>query len=197
MRVWVALAVTLASAGIAAILVVLALGIAEGDEPASAGPPATTNAEGSASTSRETCETRSSGRFGERPFRNPNTLVVGPLALVGGAKFTPPSVVRGVKGQKFPLLVRAGHEVRLEVPPAARRFAGLGYGRLPQGEITLAEAHQVVTFTACSAKATGPTFWSGSVVAQEPHCVPLDVYVDGGPDPLRIVLELGVRPCAA
>lgn len=193
MRRSVVLVITLVCAGLAAGFVVLALQITRPDEPAAAAPPRARSA-GETSTSRETCKTRSEADFG-RPFTDPGNLVVGPLVLVGGAEFTPPSVVRGVKGQKYPLLVRAGHQVRLAVARGARAFAGLGYGRLPQGEITLAEAHKVVTFTACPARFGRYTFWSGAVVAHEPHCVPLDVYVDDNSEPQRVVLELGVRPC--
>jgi hypothetical protein len=174
-------------------------------------PPATqTTASGPAAGapggSTENCRTRSEATFG-KPFGDPRNLVVGPLVLVGGSEFTPASVVRSVNGQKYPVLVRAGHRVTLAVPDEARASAGLGYGRLPQGEITLDEAHKVVTFTACPAnepaysgvtKTVGATtFWSGAVVVDEPRCVPLDVYVDDEPTPRRVVLELGVRPCLA
>jgi hypothetical protein len=37
------------------------------------------------------------------------------------------------------------------------------------------------------------TFWSGGLVADEPHCVPLDVYVDDNPTPQRVSVELGAR----
>jgi hypothetical protein len=153
---------------------------------------------------KETCATRSEADFG-RAFQARRNIVVGPLVLVGGADFTPPSVVRSVMGQKYPVLVRAEHRATLVIPEEARAFAGLGYGPLPQGEITLKEAHKQVTFVACPADEPSyslpgttvgaTTFWSGFVVAHEPHCVPLDVWVDDKPTPQRIVLELGVRPC--
>ena len=152
----------------------------------------------------ENCRSRSEADFG-KPFEDPRNLVVGPLVLVGGAEFTPPSVVRSVNGQKYPVLVRADRRARIVVPLEARRFAGLGYGPLPQGQITLDEAHEAVAFIACPADEPSfsgvrptvgaVTFWSGFVVVREPHCVPLDVYVDDDPAPRRIVLELGVRPC--
>jgi hypothetical protein len=150
----------------------------------------------------EDCRSRSEASFG-RPFEDPRNVVVGPLVLVGGAEFTSPSVVRSVKGQKYPVLVRAGHRVQIVVPLEARRFARLGYGPLPQGEITMEEAHEAVTFVACPASEPSysqplqtvgeTTFWSGFVVADEPHCLPLDVYVDRTPVPRRVLLELGVR----
>jgi hypothetical protein len=149
----------------------------------------------------EDCSTRSEADFGAA-FRDSGNLVVGPLALIGGAEYTPPGVVRRFRGQKFPLLVKAGHTVRIRIAQGARTVAGLGYGPLPQGEITLERAHPEVTFIACrrgeqsGSSADGPvTFWSGALVANEPHCVPLDIFVDGDPTPRRVAVELGVRGC--
>jgi hypothetical protein len=147
----------------------------------------------------EDCGTRSEADFGPA-FGDPANLVVGPLAMIGAAEFTPSSVVRRFRGQKYPLLVKARHSVTIEVPAAARTFAGLGYGPLPQGEITLERAHPRVTFIACGegsgSSAEGPvTFWSGALVADEPLCVPLDVFVDGEVVPRRVFIALGVR-CA-
>jgi hypothetical protein len=208
-----ALLLALAAAAVAAAVVVIATRRGETDPAAT--PP--TTASESAPTVDEpvekpgpgvkaTCATRSEATFG-KPFRDSRNLVVGPFVLIGGAEFTPPSVVRSVKGQKYPVLVRAGHAVTLVVAEEARALAGLGYGPLPQGEITLGEAHKQVTFVSCPADepsysmpgdTVGPTtFWSGFVVAHTPHCVPLDVWIDDEPAPRRIVVELGVRPCPA
>jgi hypothetical protein len=139
---------------------------------------------------------------------------VGPLALIGGA-YTPASVVREFGGNKFPLLVEAGHTVTLRVSRRARGSAGLAYGGLgrrplPQGRRTrLRDAARTMTFRACRPgsppkdyRPEGPsgshadgesvTFWSGFVVARAPACVPLEVYVDDEP-PRRIGLALGRR----
>jgi hypothetical protein len=200
---------TLASGALVAAAVLIAIELRGSDSEATprAATPAAPAADGSAPPPKgavENCRSRSEADFG-RPFEDPRNLIVGPLVLVGGAEFTPPSVVRSVNGQKYPVLVRADHRVQIVVPQEARSFAGLGYGALPQGEITLKAAHKAVTFIACPAdepsfsgvRATvgATTFWSGFVVAHEPHCVPLDVYVDDDPAAHRIVLELGVRPC--
>jgi hypothetical protein len=151
----------------------------------------------------EDCSSRSEGAFG-RPFRDLHNLVVGPIAFVGGADFASPSLVRSVGGQKYPVLVRSGHTVTVRVPKQARRFARLGYGSLPQGKVRVEDGHAEVTFHACpaeeSAYSSGGTvgsftFWSGFVLTDAPHCVPLDVYIDGAQNPRRIVIELGVRPC--
>jgi hypothetical protein len=83
---------------------------------------------------------------------------------------------------------------------AARRSVSLGYGALPQGRTTVADGHRVVTFQACSnSKADSDaggrpvTFWSGFVLAGEPHCVHLRVWVDDEREPRRVRLPLGRR----
>jgi len=146
------------------------------------------------------CAGRSMADFGDA-FGDPANLVAGPLLLVGAAIATPPSVVETHEGNKFPLLVREGHVVTVEVPPGARGVASLGYGPLPQGEIGHEDGHATVTFVACTAgepsgsTANGPvTFWSGFLLARKPACVPLDVYVDDEAQPRRVEVELG-RPC--
>ena len=182
---------------LAAAVVIVALAVRSDGPSRAMSPPA------SASTGREQvvatpvngvtadCGTRSEADFGPTAFGDSANLVVGPLAMIGAAEFTPASVVRRFGGQKYPLLLKAGHSVMIEVPAGARTFAGLGYGPLPQGEITLERAHPRVTFIA-----EGPvTFWSGGVVANAPHCVPLDVFVDGDAAPRRVFIALGLR-CA-
>jgi hypothetical protein len=151
----------------------------------------------------EDCSTRSWAEFGGA-FTNPANLVVGPLALVGAGRPTPAAVVTRFGGNKFPLLVRQGHIVTVQVPEGARGFAALGYGPLPQGsleETRFHDGHDTVTFLACGpdepsgSNADGPvTFWSGFVLVRKPSCVPLDVYVDDESAPRRVEIELGA-PC--
>jgi hypothetical protein len=149
----------------------------------------------------EDCSTRSWAEFGGA-FTDPANLVVGPLALVGAGRSTPAAVVTRFGGNKFPLLVRQGHMVTVQVPEGARGFAALAYGPLPQGqEIRFPAGHDTVTFVACGihepsgSNADGPvTFWSGAVLVGKPSCVPLDVYVDDEPAPRRVEIELGA-PC--
>jgi hypothetical protein len=149
---------------------------------------------------REDCSTRSGATF-RGAFTDPRNLVVGPLVLIGGA-YTPASTVRKFGGNKFPLLVKAGHTVTVRLPPSARAVAGLAYGPLPQGrQVTVRDAHQAVTFVACrpggpadsSADAIAVTFWSGGVAARAPACVALEVYVDREPSPRHVGLPLGRR----
>lgn len=152
----------------------------------------------------EDCSTRSSAPF-PRAFTNPRNLIVGPLAFIGAGGT--PSVVSNSTGtevfQKFPLLVRNGHRVTVELSPSTRRRAGLAYGPLPEGETYLRDTHRVVTFIACrhgqrsgsSADGRPVTFWSGSVLARSPRCVRLLVWVDAERSPRRAVLRLGVHNC--
>lgn len=53
------------------------------------------------------CSMQSGADFGPA-FADPANLVVGPLALIGGAGPTPAYMVRRHGGQKYPLLVRPG-----------------------------------------------------------------------------------------
>ncbi len=149
----------------------------------------------------EDCSTQSGASF-PGAFTNRRNLVVGPLALIG-AGGTPVFVGGSFGGQKFPLLVKAGHRVTVELSRRTRLGAGLAYGPLPQGKVRLRDAHRVVTFIACrrderslsSADGRLVTFWSGGVLARSPRCVPLLVWVDDEPSPRRAVIRLGVRDC--
>lgn len=153
------------------------------------------------------CSWHSEATF-PRPFSDPRNIVVGPLILVGAAEAArqPTTLIREFGGWKSPLLVKAGHTVTVRLPEAARRFAGLGYGPLPQGWIEVRDAHHTITFIPCprneptygSVRPTvGPlTFWSGAIVVNRaPACVPLEIYVDEELSPRRLVVSLGARLC--
>ena len=159
----------------------------------------------------EKCASRSEADF-PGAFTNPRNLVVGPLVLVGGA-YTDADTVREFGGNKFPLLVEAGHVVTIRMSRRMRRTAGLAYGPLPQGEGKLSDTYRSVTFAACrpgrptgryspdgpsgsEADGRSVTFWSGFVLTRRPQCVPLEVYVDREPAPRRVGLSLG-RRCAS
>jgi hypothetical protein len=148
----------------------------------------------------EDCSTRSEARF-PGAFTNSRNLVVGPLVLIGAGGS--PGWGHTSRGNKFPLLVRAGHRVTMELSTRTRKVAGLAYGLLPEGQVHLRDAHRVVTFIACrrgessgsSADGRPVTFWSGGVLARSPRCVPLLVWVDAAPSPRRAVIRFGVRRC--
>jgi hypothetical protein len=164
------------------------------------------------------CARRSEASF-PGGFTAERNLVAGPLALVGAGEPTSPRVVRDFGGNKFPLLVRAGHTVTVRLPGTVRDFAGLAYGGLgsrplPQGEVRLRDTAHTMTFVACepgppsrgylpegpsASRADGEpvTFWSGFVVARRPGCVPPEVYVDDEPSPRRAVIDMGGRRCAS
>jgi hypothetical protein len=162
------------------------------------------------------CARRSEADF-PGAFTDPRNLVVGPLVLNGAGETTPASVVREFGGNKFPLLVKAGHTVTLQLPRAVRTFAGLAYGGLgngplPEGETRLRDTAHTMTFVACEPgrpsrtyRLDGPsashadgqsvTFWSGFVVMRKPACVPLQVYVDDDPSPRHAVIDMGAGRC--
>jgi hypothetical protein len=160
-------------------------------------------ADGTPRGAREKCSTRSEASF-PGAFTRPRNLAVGPLALVGAGARTSAETVRRVGGNKFPALVKAGHSVVVRIPRGWREHARLGYGRLPQGEVKLGDAHVAVKFTAC--RPGGPsesnggrgvevTFWSGFILTDTPACIPLNVYADGAAAPRRVSVPLG-RSCA-
>jgi hypothetical protein len=133
-------------------------------------------------------------------FTSSRNLVVGPLVMVGAAGT--PSFAPSFHGQKFPLLLKPGHRVTLELSVRTRRGAALGYGPLPQGDVGVAQAHRVVTFIACPRGASESevdgkpvTFWSGGVLVKSPRCVPLRVWIDRASSPRRVVIRLGVDRC--
>ncbi len=151
----------------------------------------------------EDCSTHSEAGF-PAAFSDPRNVVVGPLVLVGAA-YTPPETVREFGGNKFPVLVRAGHRVTIALSRHTRRVAALGYGPLPEGvELRPRDGHRVVTFIACrrgersgsTAGGEPVTFWSGFVLTASPRCVPLEVWVDDDRSPSPTTLRMGVRRCS-
>ena len=175
--------------------------VACGDKPKPVADtrPASTSTPTSSSTPsgpREDCSTQSGAEFAGGFTRREN-LVVGPLSLIGGGTYTPRAVVREFGGQKYPLLVMAGHTVAVSLPPEARAIAGLAYGPLPQGETKMRDTYRKITFVACgsdhtisSADGAAVTFWSGAVLTRRPACLPLEVTIDRG-EPQRVSIPLG------
>jgi hypothetical protein len=159
------------------------------------------------------CSRRSEARF-PGAFTDPGNLVVGPLVLVG-ASYTSAGTVRTFGGNKFPLLLRAGHTVTVRLAREVRELAGLSYAGLgnrplPQGEVRLRDTGDTMTFVACEPgkpsgtyRPEGPsesyadgeqvTFWSGFVLTRVPRCLPLEVFVDNETSPRRVGLALGQR----
>jgi hypothetical protein len=137
---------------------------------------------------------RSGARF-PGAFTRPGNLFVGPLAMVGAGGTPLFSPVFG--GNKFPLLVKAGHRVTIALSASTRKVAALAYGPLPQGQVHLRDAHRIVTFVACprgepsgsSADGQSVTFWSGGILAASARCVPLQIWIDGAEDPRHVVIH--------
>ncbi len=208
--------VAIASAGaVAAVASVLVFADGSSSPPSPREAGAGTNRRTPASSrgarvggAREDCSTRSEANFPDA-FTSRSNLVVGPLVVIGGA-YTDASTVREFSGNKFPLLVKAGHTVTVRLARAGPRVAGLAYGPLPQGETKLRDTYRSVTFVACRpgrasrryspdgpsgshADGASVTFWSGFVLTRAPACIPLDIYVDDAPTPRRVGLPLGRR----
>ena len=143
------------------------------------------------------CATRSLAAFSDDT--RPDNVATGPLTIVGG-KSTDAATARIFGGNKFPVLVRNGHRVTVELSVKTRRGASLGYGPHPDGpSLGVRDGHRVVTFVACKRGTrsgsklgqTPVTFWSGFVEASSPRCVPLRVWVDNEQSPRRVGIPLG------
>jgi hypothetical protein len=127
-------------------------------------------------------------------FADAENLVVGPLVLIGGGTPTPAHVIQQFGGQKFPLLVRAGHTVTAHLRQSTRNDPGLAYGPFSD------EPQRTITFVSCrlgvpsGSSADGAvTFWSGFVMTRTPRCVQLEVYGNGARSPRSVALSLGAR----
>jgi|GEM_PF-2925552 len=181
---------TVAAAAAAALVLALLLG--RGPAPVAAAPSLTVPAPAERTVG---CREQSGARF-PGAYRDRGNLVVGPLALIGGATFTDAATARRFDGNKYPLLLRPGHTVTIALAPSARANAGLSYG---SHDDFSTQTDDVISFVACSGRRSGSradgrvTFWSGFVTVREPACVPLDVHVDGTATPRRVRIELGRR----
>ena len=156
----------------------------------SAAPAASARAERHPIGATETCATQSGADF-PHAFTSADNLVTGPLAMIGAGRLTPAATVRQFGGNKFPLLVAAGHTVTIEV---ARGTASLTYGDHSPTD------HGVMTFRSCNGRDAASTadgrpvtFWSGSVNVRQPACVPLRIWVDRERKPRRAHVALGRR----
>ncbi len=172
---------------------------------ATTGRAETTDSSKQATTARERprgvlldCSTQSG--LGGAPggtFTSRWNLVVGPIAM-RGAGGTPVYYSNDFGGNKFPLYMRGGHRVTVEVSrrnPQGTRFM---YGRRPA---------RVITFISCRSVEMPPrnpyephtaccfSFWGGGVFAPSPRCVHLLAWVDDERSPRRAVIRLGVPDC--
>jgi hypothetical protein len=149
-----------------------------------------------------TCARQSGASF-PNAYTSRANRVVGPLSMIGAGRYTSQATVDRFGGNKFPVLVRAGHTVTLELSWRANRSASLFYAVGGGGVLTetrVRDGRRVVTFRSCSARraisdADGApvTFWSGFVVVSRPTCVRLKVWIDAAPSPRRAHVALGRR----
>jgi hypothetical protein len=124
--------------------------------------------------------------------------------MVGGREYSSSAVIREFGGQKYPLIVLAGHRVTLELQRGIERSTSLLYAddnwSRPDGMRTVRDGHRVVSFRACPAghglstyEGDKATFWSGFVLTTVPRCLKLRVWVDDEPTPRRARIALGRR----
>lgn len=188
-RHYVATATALIAASILAALAGSSWGSPSGGA-GTAGPPP-------ARVAVENCKT--SPGWGRRDdFTRRTSLVVGPLAIRNARPVL--TYAPTVSGNKVILSVKSGHRVTLEVPPAAREDAAIGFALTQDADWR--SAPRAVRFIACrrgqrSGRFDGwpVTSWVGFLFASSPRCVPLLVWVDDEPNPRRTVIRFGVRDC--
>ena len=124
-----------------------------------------------------------------RAYRNPENLVVGPLAFVtalSNASARPEDVEGGIKA---PALLRPGHRARVSISPASRSNVRLAYGGAGRGrtQADFARFPHTIVFKACPRRRAGSrtggrrvTFWSGFFVIRDaPTCIGVDISIDG------------------
>ncbi len=148
------------------------------------------------------CSGQSGASF-PRAFTSRDNLVVGPLSMIGAGRVTSRATVEEFGGNKFPLLVRAGHTVTVVLSGRASRSASLYYAIGSGGALTqtrVRDGRRAIAFRACSARrarsdADGDpvTFWSGFVLVSKPMCLRLKVWIDTDPVPRRARIALGRR----
>lgn len=124
--------------------------------------------------------------------------------MIGAGRDTSLATIREFGGNKFPVLVRAGHTVTLVLSRRAHRSASLFYAIGSGAALTqtrVRDGRRAITFRACSARralsdADGEpvTFWSGFVVVSKPMCLRVTAWVDAQPMPRRARIALG-RHC--
>lgn len=145
------------------------------------------------------------GVMARREYGLERNLVVGPLAILrAGQTLGYAESEEGIYEKLF-VLVRGGHRVTLELSRRTRKTAGLAFGPPERGNVRFQDARRVVTFVACQRgeRPAGSipdgwpvSGWVGFLMARSPQCVPLRLWVDGEPRPLRAVIRFGVARCA-
>jgi hypothetical protein len=140
-------------------------------------------------------------------FARPADVVVGPIAFIGLARVADPAELRrhrahGVYVVKAAVRVRAGRVVTLLVPSAYRARASLSYteNRLR----SVADGVPTVRFEACPSNEpafsysgmVGPwTGFNGGFLVSRPICLPVRVWLEGRPAPMRKLLSFGKGRC--
>jgi hypothetical protein len=123
-------------------------------------------------------------------YRNPDNVVVGPLAFVGALRNgdDSPQSVEHIGGIKSPAVLRPGHTARVSISPGSRSNVRLQYGPGERrDDAVFASLPHTVRFTSCSRRRAGSrvdgrrvTFWSGFYAIRDaPTCIGVDISIDG------------------
>ena len=134
-------------------------------------------------------------------FTSRQNLIVGPLAVERARNVL--GYAPDVGGNKVFVYVKGGHRATVELPYRTRRD-GLKFGPHVRGSVP---TRRVVSFIACrrgeltnrfGAQFDGwpVTSWVGFLLASEPRCVPLRIWIDDEPRPRRAVIRFGVQSCS-
>lgn len=124
-------------------------------------------------------------RTESREWERSRNLVIGPLLVQWGRSGQVYATDAG--GNMFPLFLRAGHRVRIEVGQTGVA-ARLSYITRPQRA-----PRSALEFVACP---NNQTYWHGGIVSTGAGCVPLRVWIDDQPRPRTVVIRLGAESCA-
>jgi hypothetical protein len=161
--------------------------------------PARAAAVPAAERGRATCARQSGANF-PGAYTSSRNLRVGPLVLIGGRTYTSPATVRKFGGQKYPLLLAAGHTARIEISRSARRASSLTWAGTGHGVRRVADGYRVVDARACDrrnaqsrAGSRRVTFWSGFILTSVPRCLRVAIRIDGAPTARRVRVPLGRR----
>jgi hypothetical protein len=148
------------------------------------------------------CSQRVESGRGPLPPAQKQDLTIGPLTFRGAAKLADaprgwfvPRAGRQFATVKSGATVEAGRAVTVVVSPRDRAAVRLAY---------LRESGSAIRFEPCRRSESafsydgviGPrTGWAGGFLVTGPHCVRIEVWVDGHERPLRRTISLGKGRC--
>jgi hypothetical protein len=151
------------------------------------------------------CQDRIGAGFSKRGEDRRQSIVVGPLSLVGAkdrADYTQAQIDR-FGGDKFPVVLEHGRTATVRIVRAVRRTAA-GYEAVPAGDVRFGRETSApkMRFVACSGPlgfgdevdGRAATAWMLWFSVKEPVCVYLRIAIDGRA-PRRRAMSYGAGVC--